>query len=566
MENFKFSKNTSVPSLSRTNQNKCESASRSSLTHPSVESRSRDYLESLFKKINSGDKVLSRIPTRLDPNIEFSEDEDEPPTTVNKESVDEVFEGKDEDKKENLNKFLTESLKTPDIPRSLGPLFDRSSYTQEKKSPEAVRRYDSSLISKFSSASKVNSGQISCLQNRKSIHIAKDNSHILAKTNLKTVLQSSTADNKPFEAPNKNIIPQQPLDVKAPELANKNSSEAHNCNNSKNMYSLPSDIIEVNGKVYNVLSLLGSGGSCKVYSVYDVQSKSRVAIKRVSLKDTDPIIREGYKQEIEYLQKLQNSNRVIKLYDFEYRENELLLVLEHGDIDFAKYISNEAKLKRLTPLMIKFFWSQMLEAVADIHKYGIVHSDLKPANFLLVAGNLKLIDFGIATSVPEDKTSTFRDTQVGTLNYMSPEAITQMSNDGKRPCFKIGVKSDVWSLGCILYNLVYGVTPFYNIKTLMQKIYAITNPNYEIPFKPVSDPLLLDVLKSCLKRNPKERASVDELLKHPYLADESSSSLNAAPPVNVDLNNVLKQMQHLTPRRMQFVSKFVKELSEKTDT
>ncbi|KFM81534.1 Dual specificity protein kinase Ttk, partial [Stegodyphus mimosarum] len=212
--------------------------------------------------------------------------------------------------------------------------------------------------------------------------------------------------------------------------------------------------------------------------------------------------------------------------------------------------------------MIKFYWGQMLEAVADIHKYGIIHSDLKPANFLLVAGNLKLIDFGIAASVPDDMTSTFRDTQVGTLNFISPEAITQLQpSNSKQICFKVGVKSDVWSLGCILYYLVYNVPPFHNCKTLMQKVHAITNPSYEISFPEIPDKLLLDVLKSCLKRNVKERASVEELLKHPYLNDD----LKQPPEQSDALKNVLEQVQVFTPRRMSVLAKVVKELSEKTD-
>ena len=551
MENLNFPKQVSAPSLSKSSNKKDVSKNYSSVTHPSVGHRSREHLQSIFKKINSGDDVLSRIPTRLDPNVEFSDDEDEePPNTVIKRPISDSLKNKNNlekvTEKENQKNFFAQFMKSPEPPQK--PRFVSSSAycTRERKTAEIKSHHDS-ILSSCPSASKSSFWET------------------LHKSNKCTDLSRDTV--KLSTKPNENIMPILPKQISSDssnkdalcsEISTKSSDEI------KTSSSLSDDVIEVSGKLYNVLSLLGSGGSCKVYSVYDTQNKVRVAIKRVNLKETDPSIRKGYEQEIEYLKKLQNSNRVIKMYDFEYRENELLIVLEHGDIDLSKYLSNEAKLKRLTPLKIKFYWAQMLEAVADIHKYGIVHSDLKPANFLLVEGNLKLIDFGIATSVPEDKTSTFRDTQVGTLNYMSPEAITQMSTDSKQPRFKVGVKSDVWSLGCILYNLVYGVTPFHSIKSLMQKIYAITNPNFEIPFKSVSDPLLLDVLKSCLKRDPKERASVEELLKHPYLAEENSTSSNIVSGIpNPDLQNVLKQMQVLTPRRMRYVTKVVQELSGK---
>ena len=75
----------------------------------------------------------------------------------------------------------------------------------------------------------------------------------------------------------------------------------------------------------------------------------------------------------------------------------------------------------------------MLEAVQTIHDEKIVHSDLKPANFVLVKGSLKLIDFGIAKAIANDTTNIQREHQVGTLNYMSPESIeeTQTAN-GRR--------------------------------------------------------------------------------------------------------------------------------------
>uniref|UniRef100_K1PF30 Dual specificity protein kinase Ttk n=1 Tax=Magallana gigas TaxID=29159 RepID=K1PF30_MAGGI len=148
---------------------------------------------------------------------------------------------------------------------------------------------------------------------------------------------------------------------------------------------------------------------------------------------------------------------------------------------------------------------------------GIIHSDLKPSNFLLRHGNLKLIDFGISKAIQQDKTSIITDTQVGTLNYMSPESIREHCGMLFCNAFQISVKSDVWSLGCILYCMVYGHTPFQKVVRQYAKLMAIINPEYQINFPEIQDKKLLDVMKRCLTRDPKERPSIEELLQHEYL-------------------------------------------------
>ena len=230
------------------------------------------------------------------------------------------------------------------------------------------------------------------------------------------------------------------------------------------------------------------------------------------------------------LSKLQGEDRIVKLYDHETVEREeiLYVIMERGDTDLALLLKKYSNNREITPAMIKHYWTEMLHAVAVIHKKGIIHKDLKPANFLLVAGRLKLIDFGIASSVQSDKTSVFIDNQMGTFNFMSPESIQDLNGPqfdtqgNRKPCCKISFKSDVWSLGCILYQLTYGKMPFGDIKHPLMKLQAITNVDHPIQFPtlPDSDPILITVIKACLVRDARGRPSIAELLNHSYVTGQ----------------------------------------------
>lgn len=250
------------------------------------------------------------------------------------------------------------------------------------------------------------------------------------------------------------------------------------------------------------------------------------------------------------LKNLQGYDRIVKLYDYENvvddTEELLYVVMEKGDTDLASLLKKYSVNKELTSVMIKFYWTEMLHAVQCIHNNNVIHKDLKPANFMLVAGRLKLIDFGIASSIQSDKTSITIFNQMGTFNYMSPESIQDLSGGSfdkkgnKTPCVKISCKSDVWSLGCILYQLTYGKLPFAEIKHPLLKLQAITDVDHVIqyPHIPDLDPRLVSVIQSCLERDVKKRASVEELLSHSYLTGEFAASTAVAPPSNPALDKL----------------------------
>ena len=315
----------------------------------------------------------------------------------------------------------------------------------------------------------------------------------------------------------------------------------------------------VNGKPFTVLKTLGKGGSSVVYLAFDESERILTAIKKVDLSDADEAQAQGYLNEITMLKRLQGSEKIVKMYDYEYRKDAdlLFVVMEEGDTDLSKLKKEISS----NPAKRKSYWIDMLEAVQVIHKERIIHSDLKPANFLLVKGNLKLIDFGIASAVQSDKTSVVKDSQMGTFNFMSPEAIEDLSTDDDKPRIKISEKSDIWSLGCILYHLTYGELPFGKIRMPIKKLEAIINPKHEIEYPDQGhDPDLVDTIKKCLIRDVNKRASVEELLNHPYVTGSNSENKN---PNTDDLLSKLSLSQLsdvLTPNTRRGLSRALENL------
>lgn len=196
------------------------------------------------------------------------------------------------------------------------------------------------------------------------------------------------------------------------------------------------NMLRVNGTAYAKLGVIGKGGSCKVYRALSKDSQV-VAIKKVKVQGLDQKAIDGYSNEIALLKRLRGNPSIIQMFDSQVSSQAIFLVMELGEVDLNQVLQQQKRHLNLN--FVRLTWQQMLGAVHSIHEERIIHGDLKPANFLFVRGALKLIDFGIAKAIQsDDTTNIYRESQIGTLNYMSPEAImdTGTAEDGTR--IKIG--------------------------------------------------------------------------------------------------------------------------------
>ena len=216
--------------------------------------------------------------------------------------------------------------------------------------------------------------------------------------------------------------------------------------------------------------------------------------------------------------------------------------MECGEVDLDSILKRhiDSEHPKFNAGFTQFYWKEMLSCVAAIHYHNVVHSDLKPANFLLVNGSLKLIDFGIANAIQDNTINVHREHQVGTPNYMAPEALTFTSVDITQPddagkLVKIGKPSDIWSLGCILYLMLYGQAPFAQCRDNLQKAMLITNPHHAIAYPCIGiggariPSRCIETLKRCLSRDQYQRPAIEALLSNAdqllFPGDETRSEL-----------------------------------------
>ena len=200
---------------------------------------------------------------------------------------------------------------------------------------------------------------------------------------------------------------------------------------------------------YEITELIGIGGMADVYKATDLVDNKTVAVK---------ILKREYAENEEFLRRFRNESRmvaqlshpnIVRVYDVGFSDKLQFMVMEYIDgITLKEYMENE---KVLTWKDSVHFIIQVLRALQHAHDKGIVHREIKPQNIMLFTdGTIKVMDFGIAKSAKE-QAYTATDQAIGTVYYISPEQARGNSVDEK---------SDIYSVGIMLYEMLTGQKPF----------------------------------------------------------------------------------------------------------
>ncbi len=269
-------------------------------------------------------------------------------------------------------------------------------------------------------------------------------------------------------------------------------------------------IVSWKGTTYRVGKLLGKGGYAECYKVVAIETEEVYAIKIIPIKSLTNTKSRFIENEVKIHRALNHIN-IVKLIDTFETTNDngeklvvvLLELCEGGSLlDLIK------KKKRMSEGETRGYLRQIITGLAYIHNQGIIHRDIKLGNILIGDNNIiKICDFGMAKYMSDDW-----DTICGTPNYIPPEVLTKKHPHSPR--------SDVWSLGVMLYAMVVGRPPFEtsDVNTTYRRI---RDAIYSFPnCIPVTEPTK-QLIEQMLVKDPEDRLSLDQIISHHFFSYSS---------------------------------------------
>ena len=278
-----------------------------------------------------------------------------------------------------------------------------------------------------------------------------------------------------------------------------------------------------------LLRLLGKGSYGEVYLSLKQNANKPFATKKVKRKKTDDEMTKYFKNEINILRILNHPN-IVKLEEIKMDENNYYMVMEYingGELsDYLNKYKEKYHAKAFPEEIVQYLMKQIIDALIYIHDLNIIHRDLKLENIMvnfdsekdkeelnMMKAKIKIIDFGFAIMLSSKFSLT--NSAVGTFMYMDPKILKEFDNqilvDKSRG---YGKEVDIWSLGCICYQLFRGQYPF-EAKTFEELVGKIDKGKYRLPTDASRE--IISFLDKMLKYKGKDRLSAKELINEPFL-------------------------------------------------
>jgi len=294
---------------------------------------------------------------------------------------------------------------------------------------------------------------------------------------------------------------------------------------------------------YEIIEELGTGGMGKVFRVEDTKVEAEIALKLLKPEiASDKKTIERFRNELTTARKIRHKN-ICGMYDLGEADGIFFITMEYipGE-DLRSFLRRSKKLTEETAVSIG---KQICEGLVEAHKSGVVHRDLKPGNIMIdTEGNVRIMDFGIARSIGA-KSVTVAGAMIGTPEYMSPEQA-----EGK----EVDHRSDIYSLGVILYEMATGQPPFEGESPLSVAL----KHKSEIPEQPIKLNAQISsgfnrLIVRCLEKDREKRwqsalelaAALEELF--PEMPGSPKEIIKKRRYISKDIRTQLNQKKAIVP-------------------
>lgn len=253
---------------------------------------------------------------------------------------------------------------------------------------------------------------------------------------------------------------------------------------------------------YEIIEELGRGGMGKVFKAYDHKISEVIALKliRPEISAQEKAI-ERFKNELKFTRRITHRH-ICRMYDLGEEDFLYYITMEYvAGEDLKRFVKRAGPLNAGKAVMIA---GQICDGLAEAHRIGAIHRDLKPQNIMIDAdGNAKIMDFGIARFTEMERV-TGSGVMIGTPEYMSPE---------QAELGEVDARSDIYSLGVVLFEMVTGKVPFEGATPLSLAMkHKMEIPRNVREWNPQVPAGLAAVIARCLEKDPAKRySSADEL-------------------------------------------------------